>query len=227
MCSNESLAIIVPHAHRQYSGNIAEQAFKAVCNMNPAIIVVLGARHNGKGDLHFGWTEKITESRNEHSLLNIKNYIDEYFPDQIKIPILVGPMSDNRFKSHARLLDSICEHYDTLFIISTDMSHINGRFNDAMPIRDTLKYIKNRESPVVQCISYPTSESFDRLNDLDNNNNLSMCGINAVKLFLCIRSMWLTYGIVDGYGNSIHFNANSFYDELVHKSTQDGCVSHL
>jgi hypothetical protein len=164
--------IIVPHAGYQYSGAIAGKAFELLKDQPFKRAIVIGPDH------YIGFKEfaslnsintplgspKISENpfqktNYEHSIDNQIPFIQKLNPEAEILPIIVGDVTEIQIKNLIEIL--IKKYYDseTIFIISTDLSHFMPYQNAIKKDTNTIKIIETLDfkkiSDLNACGKYP------------------------------------------------------------------------
>jgi uncharacterized protein, PH0010 family len=228
-------AIIVPHASYYYSGLCASIAYNSLKKFAYDInrIIILGTLHNDyQGlfvpeenyiyDINIDYETinklKIFKYNNspflpEHSIRIQIPFIQYIFSFDIKIiPILVGNL-DN-FGNFADQLKTIDDE-KTLWVISTDFSHVNGHFHHKIDTNGIYHNIFKHDRSLIQTLLENKKPKFD--------NTMSVCGINAIKLW---SSMNLeVIGRLGCYYTSIN-NWNNLLENIKNISPDVNIVSY-
>lgn len=203
-------AIFVPHAGLNFSGLCSATAYHSIINQNYKRIILLCTDHYmGRGNYLPGFStiessefgnfdidnEFINELHKhtsleigdisifnkEHSFLNQIPFLSLLSPRPKLIPIICGGDKNNTELS--QYISSIIDN-TTLLICTSDMSHVNGDFNEQIIGDDIYYRIRQNDSKVTQYLSNVNSNR----NDSDLNKT-SICGKEAIKLFIYILSI--------------------------------------
>jgi len=183
--NNRIKAILTPHAGLKYSGQIAAEAYSQIEWNNYDQIIMLSTHHSSGNylpkssrfyleeykklfnlnDLNLGLQKDDSKFTKEHSWLMQMPFLPETKPICI---ILIGDYNPN--------LSTIINNKindKTLLIVNTDLLHCDGQFVACPPNIDEF----NRNT-INTIINFGT--------DFETN---SMCGTNAVKIFIDIARM--------------------------------------
>jgi MEMO1 family protein len=164
-------ALIAPHAGYIFSGEVAASAYKSILNSSDKIkqVVLLSPTHHYSMDsmaLHsadcfntpLGNIEVDNDLKNKALTLNGVSIIDEAFekehalevhlpfiqicaPNAKVLPIIVGQVST---ETVANLLNSLWDGEETIFIISSDLSHFNDYDQANMKDEHTKQTIEDK-----------------------------------------------------------------------------------
>lgn len=214
---HSSNIILLPHAGINYSGYCTAVALSHYLNKKNKYnnIIILSTLHKYNSNLIFPNSNsnkgiysniKIIDSKvnkfiskytncirdnsffeNEHSHKNIIPFIEYCFPNVPILPILVGDL-----KNYYTSGKNIYNHFNsskTLWILCTDLLHVNGRFNYKLPVNSINYEIRKIESDILKCIFDKKSLTFFKkvLKKYQINGVYpSICGVNVLKLFLCM-----------------------------------------
>jgi len=191
--------LILPHAGYEFSGSIAAVGFKQIQDVEINRVILLGRSHQhcfsgvsadtndvwqtplGDLDVDREWIESIKKygfindngivHQYEHSLEVMTPFIRKIFEDKAKIvPLLIGDNDGLDFQNIAQvLMDNI--GYQTLLIISTDLSHYPDYRN-----------AQNVDRATIQAV---LSGNLDQFQAKMNTLKLSQVGKNNIDTLAC------------------------------------------
>lgn len=237
--------IIVPHAGYKYSGLCAAAGYLSCMenaqtpNLDIKTVIILGTTHNcnlsncisiikpelyNNGlintdvlkQLDFAIDPDNKTFKNEHSIEIQIPFIKYCFPNAKIVPLLVGKLEDFDLDEFTKL------HDNSLFIISGDLNHINGRFNYKLSNHK----VKMNNFAAINMILNPTNKS---LQNMKNYKNHTICGWNTF-IYWChlalqknLKGSLICYYTsldddiyetesVDEYDTSVSYCAIAFFD---------------
>lgn len=195
-------------------------------------IVILSTRHSGKSGIltpnigHFYYNstkfkvvnkfytefntydgitfENSKEFLQEHSLEIQMPFIWNLFQNQdIQIlPILVGSLSQAQFFKIAELLNRLNTE-DTLWIVTSDLMHVNGNYGYNIEANLTYELIKKESQLAINFIK-PIKSSAIALININKNKKHTVCGIHALTLWCAIAKNMKLIGKIASYYTSLH-----------------------
>ena len=118
----------------------------------------------------------------EHSFLNQIPFLSLLSPRPKLIPIICGGVDKNNIELSRYISNNI--NNTTLLICTSDMSHVNGDFNEQIIGDDIYYRIRQNDSKVTQYLTNVNSHQ----RDVDLNKT-SVCGREAIKLFVSILNI--------------------------------------
>lgn len=116
----------------------------------------------------------------EHSHKNVIPFVEYCFPNISILPILIGNINDYNTIGK-NLYNSF--NKNTLWILNTDLLHVNGHFKYKLPKKNINRTINNIESNIMK---YVLERDINKFNKIIEKENPSICGISVLKLFLSI-----------------------------------------
>lgn len=164
--------------------------------------------------------------KSEHSHKNVIPFLEVCFPNIPITPILIGNLK-NKFSIIGKTLYQHFNTKKTLWIICTDLLHVNGRFSYKLPEKYINRNIRNIENELLNDIfERKTLQSFNKkMNKFKKNGVLpSICGENVLKLFLTIPFEKLNAKICSYYhSNQAH---SIIQNKLIDNDTIGSIVSY-
>lgn len=154
----------------------------------------------------------------EHSHKNVIPFLEYCFPNTPITPILVGDLNN-----YSKVGNNLYNHFNTnktLWVLSTDLSHVNGRFSHKVPTLNINNNIRKLESQLLYNLLNRSSLS----HFTKNLKTPSICGINVLKLFLSMPFKPIIGKVCCYY----HSNQKSsiFKNEIVDKDVNSSIVSY-
>jgi AmmeMemoRadiSam system protein B/uncharacterized protein (TIGR00296 family) len=183
----------------------------------------------------------------EHSLEIQMPFIYNLFnASNIKfVPMLVGELNDKQLIK----ISEILKKYDsdnTIWIISSDMMHVNGQYEYKMDNSTLSDSLIRYESQYSIHFLNPTKLSYLSLMKYHNRQKKkpTICGINAIILWTYIAQDMGLIGKITSYysslhikklnmmtqdklNNEIHVNLQSMFHRFIDTTDEEGCVSYL
>lgn len=149
------------------------------------------------------------EFLNEHSLEIQMPFIWSLFVGRdIKyIPMLVGELTIDQLNKISDLLNRLNVE-DTLWIINSDMMHVNGTYNYEIGNKLTRKLIE-KESQIAKYIIKPDEYSPHTIISKDHKNTYTICGIYCLVLWTAIAKDMDLIGKISSYYTSLHITHTS------------------
>ncbi|MDD5070290.1 MAG: AmmeMemoRadiSam system protein B [Candidatus Omnitrophica bacterium] len=193
----EPLGIIVPHAGYIYSASVAAEGFKAVGNVNPDTIILLGPSHrylfkgiavfSGEGFINPLGTiitdkdslDKLRlpfvnfESKyfdNEHSIEVQLPFVKKLFPESKIVAVLFSDTNYSQLQQFAEKLYDISKEKKILIIVSSDLSHYHS-----------LDEAKKIDLSTINLIISNKSEDLWKTRGFGKGR---ACGVSAIVAFL-------------------------------------------
>lgn len=180
-------------------------------------VVILSTRHSGKKGIVIPKITKylITKTNNKiyydinkiNTLLSLNNplvledndefemehsveiqlpFIEYCLPNAKIIILLIGELYKNNLKIAANKLEEINDS-KTLWILSTDFSHVNGNFNYKIRQPNITNKIIQTESEYMNILLKINKDSGSDLLKIHKKYKASICGINVLKLWCNIK----------------------------------------
>ena len=184
------------------------------------------------------------EFLNEHSLEIQMPFIWSLFVGRnIKyIPMLVGELTIEQLNKISDLLNKLNVE-DTLWIINTDLMHVNGTYGYEIGTKLTRKLIE-KESQIVKYIIKPDEYSPYAILSKNNKNTYTICGVHVLILWTAIAKDMDLIGKISSYYTSLHmthttmltkppdalsqkFDINQMFYRFKDERIRDGSVSYL
>lgn len=235
--------IFTPHAGIKYSGLCAMSAYYNSYDSNITNIIIISTDHNNisgikryigsldfrKDNINFKFKKDTSvldqtlfnnseDLQDEHSILNQLPFIHYFYKNKVSIlPLIIGNLTS---KNINKIIDELKKvvNKNTLVVCTTDISHINGRFNTK--INDFIYHN----------IRYNDSNTIKLINNNSTINKLkqtSMCGANAVFLFYKIRKECETKFNVKLYPRIVCYYMSNQFDKINQQSIDNICKTKL
>jgi len=185
--------LIVPHAGYEFSGKIAAKAYPLIKGKKRAIILspshyfpLNGAVCHDQKDWQTPLGSiKVMKNNFRKANLTQEHAIDNQIPflQKMKIreilPLVIGRVDKISAETIAKQLEPFADN-ETVFIVSTDLSHFLPYENAVIRDRNTIKLIENL--------------------DEDNFSKIDACGIYPLKVLfeLCKLKSWKPKLIISG-----------------------------
>lgn len=198
-------ALFVPHAGLDYSGLCSAVAYNSVLSEKYRRVILLCTSHqvegiylpgcsliksNGFGDFKIDTNlienmkelieiGKMEIFENEHSFLNQLPFLSLMKNRPNLLPIICGPADIDQKEKIAKYIASTIDPL-TLLICTSDLSHVNGHFEEKIQGQSVYDRIRQKDSIITSHLT-----NFHR----QHNSGLeqtSACGQEAIKIFISI-----------------------------------------
>jgi AmmeMemoRadiSam system protein B/AmmeMemoRadiSam system protein A len=240
---NNVNAVIVPHAGYNYSGLCAAVAYNSIKCKNIVILGTLHNSRDGIFCLDISGETKLktyvgeiivdtindplfTKNNDvflkEHSVELQMQFINYLCPDAKVIPLLVGNID---FIKVASVLNKLL-NTSYFFVITTDLMHVNGTYGYNVESMEKMFEINRDLIHLLLRPKIKSSDSCTGLTDLsnidefikkhtkDNGIKPTICGINALKLWLNMDLKQFVDNRVAMYHTSIHSHKDLLNDNV-------------
>lgn len=213
-----SKVLLSPHASFFYSGICMASVYGSLLNeklepllTNIKTVIVLSTLHFNLEGLYttdndltknkeiYKVSEEILEK--EHSFQINLPYIYKCFPSANIIPIFVGKYNEHDLNKYINILNKI-DNDTTFWVINSDLNH--SKFTDEY---DNI----NREFCSIIAMNKPNVNDIINNYIIKYNHIFSICGIDAIRLFLSLNFAKNLYGKITCYYNSNIINISNNY----------------